>query len=245
MVPHLGSRRVVALDQRSHGLSDRPPTGYAMANLVADATAAMAALNLNRPVVVGHSWGAAVALELAGLHPELVSGLTFIDGPIMSMASIFDWDQAQQLMQPPLPRFRDFVEATAQSQRDFESAWAPDLEPFVKARIMPDGDAYVLTLTAPVRLLCIRGLFDSKPDLVWPQLAVPAAALLASEGPQAIKNWRRSGAAELLAMAPDVSVHWFETPHDIPLYQPAEVAAEVKRICELAAALKAGSEPAA
>ena len=42
--------------------------------------------------------------------------------------------------QPPLPRFTSFEEAVSQSKRDFEGAWDQDLESFVKARIMPDGD---------------------------------------------------------------------------------------------------------
>src|SRR5205807_5306464 len=70
-----GARRIVALDQRSHGLSDRPPTGYAATELTADAAHAIRALSLGRPLVAGHSWGASVALELASGFPDLVSGL--------------------------------------------------------------------------------------------------------------------------------------------------------------------------
>src|SRR4029079_1567030 len=54
-----------------------------------------------------------------------------------------------------------------------------DLEPFVEARVIDDGDGLVLTLTAPVRLALLRGLYDSQPDVLWPSLSVPAVALLA------------------------------------------------------------------
>src|SRR5438309_11384662 len=51
-------RRVVALDQRSHGLSDRPLHGYSFADLTADAVLAIHETGLDRPLILGHSWGA-------------------------------------------------------------------------------------------------------------------------------------------------------------------------------------------
>src|SRR5262245_13827995 len=65
-------RRVVALDQRGHGLSDKPDDGYDFATIVADDLAAMTALGLARPVVVGHSWGASVVIALAAAYPASV-----------------------------------------------------------------------------------------------------------------------------------------------------------------------------
>lgn len=49
------NRGRVALDQRSHGLSDAPPTGYGLDVLAADAGHVIREPELNRPVVVGHS----------------------------------------------------------------------------------------------------------------------------------------------------------------------------------------------
>src|SRR5258706_13514100 len=62
------NRRLVALDQRSHGLSDGPPTRHGMEFLAADAGHAIRELGLNRPVVVGHSWRGTGAPE-AGATP--------------------------------------------------------------------------------------------------------------------------------------------------------------------------------
>src|SRR5437879_4275788 len=79
LAARLPGRRLVALDQRSHGLSDRPPNGYGADVVVADAAYAIEQLGLGRTFVAGHSWGAAIALELAGTRPDLVAGLAFID----------------------------------------------------------------------------------------------------------------------------------------------------------------------
>ena len=54
--------RVVALDLRGHGDSDQPGSGYDFGQVGRDLQAALAALGLDRPVLVGHSWGANVAL---------------------------------------------------------------------------------------------------------------------------------------------------------------------------------------
>lgn len=245
MVSHLPGRRIVALDQRGHGLSDRPARGYAMSNLIDDAAAIINELGLARPVVVGHSWGAAVALELVAARQDLVSGLVFVDGPVMSMAHVLSWDQAQVVMQPPLPRFRSFDDARAESVNDFKEAWGDDLEPFVRARVMADGDAFVLTLTASVRLEIIRSLYYGQPDLLWPQLTVPTSVLLAAAGPSMISSWKRKAAAAVVALAPAVHVRWYDTPHDVPLYKPAEVAGDVERVTALAGAASAASESAA
>jgi pimeloyl-ACP methyl ester carboxylesterase len=205
--------------------------------LVKDAVFVINELGLGRPVVAGHSWGASVALELAGTQPGAVSGLVFIDGPVRSASSLFTWEEAQRIMQPPLPRFATFEEATAESRKDFDSAYADDLEAFVRARIMPSGGALILTLTAPVRLELLRGLFESQTDLLWPSVGVPATALLALRSFARISRSTDEGVVRLREVAPRVEVKWFDTPHDIPLYAPAEVAAEIERIAGLAAAI--------
>jgi pimeloyl-ACP methyl ester carboxylesterase len=237
---HLPDRRLVALDQRGHGLTGQAPrapafpAGYAMDQLLDDVAFVISELGLRRPVVVGHSWGATIALELVATRPGTASGLVFIDGPVQSAANLFSWEEAQTLMQPPLPRFTSFEQAVAESRRDFEGTWDQDLESFVKARIVADGDALVLTLTAPVRLELLRALYESQPDVLWPRVEVPAAALLARHGPARISRSRELGAERLAELAPNVEVHWYDSPHDIPLFMPAEVAAGVEHVALLA-----------
>ena len=237
---HLPDRRLVALDQRGHGLTGRPPRvpefpgGYSMEALLDDAAFVISELGLDAPVVVGHSWGATVALELVGTRHGIASGLVFIDGPIQSAANLFSWEDAQKIMQPPLPRFASFEAAASESQRDFAGTWDQDLEPFVKARVVPDGDALVLTLTAPVRLELLRGLYESQPDVLWPRVDVPAVALLARRGPARITASREVGAERLAELAPNVDVKWFDSPHDIPIFLPGEVGVEVERVASLA-----------
>jgi pimeloyl-ACP methyl ester carboxylesterase len=205
-----------------------------MAELLDDVSFLISALEMGKPVVVGHSWGATVALEFVGTHSGASSGLVFVDGPTQSAANLFSWDEAQVVMQPPLPRFATFSDAVAQSKRDFEGAWADDLETFVRERVVPDGNAFVLTLTAPVRLELLRGLYDAQPDVLWPRVDVPAAALVARHSAARISRSTEQGMAQMATLAPDVAIRRFDSPHDIPLFKPAEVAAEIERIASIA-----------
>jgi pimeloyl-ACP methyl ester carboxylesterase len=246
----IAGRRLVALDQRGHGLTGREPRspklpeGYTMDVLVEDAAFLVSELMLDKPVVAGHSWGATVALELVGTRPGLASGLVFIDGPVQSAANLFSWEEAQRIMQPPLPRFATMADAVAASKADFQDAWGDDLESFVTARIIEDGGELILTLSGPVRFELLRDLYESQPDVLWPAVDVPAAALLALRSFARISRSTDSGVNRLREIAPAVEVKWFDTPHDIPLYLPAEVAAEIERIARLASASPGSEAPA-
>lgn len=73
-------RRAAALELRGHGRSETPGNGdYTIPAVAADVAAATAALGLRRFVLVGHSFGATVALEYAGAHADQVAGLLLVD----------------------------------------------------------------------------------------------------------------------------------------------------------------------
>ena len=89
MLPRLSRTfRVVAYDARGHGLSGKPSSRYGFDPTVADAAAAIRATGLRRPVVVGHSWGALVALALAARRPRTVSGAVLVDGGVGTLCVV-------------------------------------------------------------------------------------------------------------------------------------------------------------
>jgi pimeloyl-ACP methyl ester carboxylesterase len=74
---------VTALDLRGVGRSDRSHEGYSIPELADDVAALCAAIGIARPVVVGHSLGGMIAVELAARYPALASALVLVDpGPI-------------------------------------------------------------------------------------------------------------------------------------------------------------------
>jgi len=86
---HLADRfHVFALDQRGHGDSEwSRELDYSLDAMVADAEAFVAAVGLDRPVVLGHSMGGRVTLTLALRRPDLARALVVVDvGPEVSEA---------------------------------------------------------------------------------------------------------------------------------------------------------------
>jgi pimeloyl-ACP methyl ester carboxylesterase len=74
-----GRWRMVAVDRPGNGHSTRDPDAPADLKTQADALAALIdRLGLDRPLVVGHSLGGALALALALHHPKQVGGLALI-----------------------------------------------------------------------------------------------------------------------------------------------------------------------
>lgn len=74
-----GRNRIIAPDLRGHGLSSAPPTGYDMARLLQDLLIILENRQITRPVIlVGHSFGGAIATDFALQHPERVGRLALI-----------------------------------------------------------------------------------------------------------------------------------------------------------------------
>lgn len=73
------SRRVTAYDLRGHGYSDVPPSGYTSADHAADLLGLMDSLDIGRADVVGHSFGAVIALHAVVLAPERVTSVVLSD----------------------------------------------------------------------------------------------------------------------------------------------------------------------
>lgn len=73
--------RVLAFDRPGFGYSERPRTTlWTPAAQAAAVAAALTQLGVGKAVIVGHSWGAMVALAMALDHPEHVSGLVLLSG---------------------------------------------------------------------------------------------------------------------------------------------------------------------
>ena len=89
-----GHYRVVAVDRPGSGYSVRTPGASATLGAQADVLAALIDhLQLDRPVVVGHSMGGAVALALAQRHPERVAALALVaplTHPVQEVHNIFN-----------------------------------------------------------------------------------------------------------------------------------------------------------
>jgi len=68
-------------DVRGHGLSDVPPSNNTFKPLVEDVVALIQALDIEKPILFGHSLGAITSLSLAGFYPDLPKAIILEDPP--------------------------------------------------------------------------------------------------------------------------------------------------------------------
>lgn len=75
--------RVVALDLRGYGDSDRPGrvSDYKMELLVQDIYTFVKALKRDKCILVGHDWGGAISWVVASTCPDLVEKLVILNAP--------------------------------------------------------------------------------------------------------------------------------------------------------------------
>jgi pimeloyl-ACP methyl ester carboxylesterase len=238
MIPRLAaSRRVVAFDARGHGLSGKPSTGYDLEATSADALAVARATGLGRPVVVGHSWGGTVALEIADRHPRSIAGAVLVDGGLVRMQATFpDWGSARRALAPPelagtpVEQFRGMIRSFLGAELDV----TPELEDIILSVMRVDREGRIhprLSRTNHLRIL--RAIWEQDPIAAFARLRVPVLAIAARrEGTDDdFTSAKRRGMAEArrASRGRPARFRWMEGIHDLPLQRPEALARAVER----------------
>ena len=235
-----GDFAVVAVDQRGHGDSGKPDYGYDFASVGRDVAAMLVGRNIRRPVLVGHSWGADVALELAVARPELLSGIVCIDGgTIDASARYTTLSDALTQMAPP-----DFSGVTpAQFLKRIRSGgqWATLIdrlgqpaEDIILANFETLDDGTLRAkLSRDNHLRIIEALWEHRPRELYPQVACPVLMMPARQLSNADPAGRNEARSESIAAAERLLPHsktvWLENSiHDVPVQRP-ELVAQVIR----------------
>jgi pimeloyl-ACP methyl ester carboxylesterase len=102
------SIRTIAISQRGHGDSDKPPSNYAVRDFEADLVALLDVLGLRRVVVAGHSSASMVARRFALDHPERTAGLV-LEGSFVALAGLVGGDVEARFAALTDPMPREFV----------------------------------------------------------------------------------------------------------------------------------------
>lgn len=71
--------RIIAPDQRGHGLSSKPLSKYTAEEMASDIIGLLEYLKIDSVIIVGHSMGGAVAAHVAALYPKYVKALAILD----------------------------------------------------------------------------------------------------------------------------------------------------------------------
>lgn len=112
----LGNARVVAVDLRGYGGSDKPPRGYDGWTLAGDTAGLIRALGHTSATLVGHADGGLVCWATAVLHSRMVDAIGLVSSPhpaALRKAVLTDRDQARALlptlMSYQVPRWPEHV----------------------------------------------------------------------------------------------------------------------------------------
>ena len=196
---------VTSVDLRGVGQSDAPDEGYSIPRLADDIAALCGAVGIERPVVVGHSLGGMIAVDLGVRYPSLASALVLVDpGPI-----------------DPLPETVEFFRGFA------DELEGPDGEEVRRAYVHDMGARddelaqwiveHMCTPRQAVAAAVIRGVSEWNGRDLLARCEIPVLLLRAWIGPE-------TDALRLLEIKPDLEVgitvgaghfHQFEVPEQV------------------------------
>lgn len=216
---------VATVDLRGHGRSDKPDHGYDFATMGTDLIAVLDAVGFERAVLAGQSTGGNLVVDVAAGAPERVAGVAGIDGGALELARQWpDWDRCKVALAPP--PLAGTATATIEGWiRHSHPTWSDAAITATMANFEHRGDGTVhpwLSLDNHIRIL--RALWEHRPSVVIPKLAVPVLLVMADTGDDWAEQ-KRAMAAELEAEAPGVRVEWFSPgDHDLHAQHPVELA---------------------
>jgi pimeloyl-ACP methyl ester carboxylesterase len=241
VAPRLASRfRVVAYDQRGHGRSGKPSSGYGFDRLIADAAAVIGTLGLGRPVVGGHSWGANVALQLAVDRAELVAGDVLVDGGFLSMRDRMDWRTTRTMLAPQqlkgmsLEQFRAGVRTFTRGAVEL----TPEVESVFLSLMRVDREGNIHPrLSRANHLRILHALWEQDAPGLLRRVQQPTLVLAVRSAPGEADSAgfmeEKERAKEVVkAIDGAVRFEWIDGIHDVPIQRPDAVAERIQRFAE-------------
>jgi len=241
-----GAGRVLAIDQRGHGLSDSPREGYELASLAIDVLTVGVAngwVSAAAPIVVaGHGFGACVAVAAAVERPEGVAGLALIDGGMEDVGQSVGDDPEQVvkgLAEPP--EVMQSMAAWLADRRDFDPpTWDADQERAARARVDEKHAGHIGLVARPQALLAtVRAMLAYRPDELLPLVRVPTLIAVAggSAPDDEQRREREIGLEENVSrLSGPVRVARFPSAgHNLARYEPGGLSAEIAQLVRIAA----------
>ncbi len=236
---------VVAFDARGHGESAKPTTGYDLTTIAEDVVQGMAALGLGQVALVGHGWGARVALVLAARHPALISHLILVDCPHVEPRHWPGMTRDRFIRETDTKHLyvskTAFVEAMS---REMHSFWSLEVEAILlkTVRELPDGRLEECLHSDNQRRIR-ESLWDDRALSYYSKLACPVLLIPAagepqpdSEFPERLEHTDEFAiakgymAAQVAEVIQRCSVLWMpDTSHDIQLQHPHILAQAIMR----------------
>lgn len=174
--------RILGLDLRGRGRSDKPESGYTMADHAADVIGVLDAEGITRATLVGHSFGGLLSLYLAANHPDRVERIVIIDAA-KSAAS----QEVAEMIRPSLDRLGVVLPSAdvyiaAIKQAPYLDEWNDSLEAYFRADMQVNADGTVQAHASAQAIgAVIDGILEEDWDAIINGVSCPAILINATE----------------------------------------------------------------
>ena len=141
--------RLIAVDLRGRGLSDKPDTGYTLEDHAADVLGLLDHLKIDEACLGGHSFGGLLTYHIAANHQERVKRCVVLDAPIdVGPATLEQIKPALDRLGRVLPSWGAYLSAMKQAPY-YEGWWDPQIETYFLADIQENEDGTVQSRSNP------------------------------------------------------------------------------------------------
>ncbi len=246
VVDALGSRyTTVSVDLRGHGESRHLPPDYRIAQVAQDCIDLADELGFSSACIVGHSWGASIALNIAAKFPLRSRNCVLIDGGAFTPANILESgsitrEELITALTPPLGPFTEdelnthylpsHIGLSAHHKRSIMSAIKRSYTP------VPQG-GWVTTIGFERHMTVVEAFLEYNPDSDLTSVEVPTWILMARDAftpamtpsmdSRATDSWADARAQVNTKVRGKSNIalqHWYGAVHDVPLYWPIQVS---------------------
>ena len=233
--PLAANHKVIAFDRPGHGRSERPKHGdttvEVQARLLHDA---LMQLHVERPIVVGHSWGGALAMVYAITYPKEIAGV------VLAAPAVYESQDGVSLLTslPAVPVIGDAVNfvftplfGAKVVRSELKKAFSPD--PVPKNHLRSVLSEWTRSKKVKAYSLDEASLNDSlkKFSPRYPEISVPVSILtgdsdlIVSDKEQAARLHQALPKSHLIVLP--------KTGHQIPFTHPQAVIDEIERVQRL------------
>ena len=238
VVARLRVPSITCLDQRAHGdsLLDLD-SDVTIARCAEDVSELASMMGWDEIIVIGHSWGASVALRAAAADPDRVRSVALVDGGLWGPGMLGDRATVRERLRPPA------LGIPAAKLWSLVQSEAPYLDEEGRAALAPtyvsDEAGLVRTRIGVERhMRVLDGLldYDPLPDLATARCPVWAVVCenMATVEPSSLDDaWAQARARAITTAAalPQVRLQrWMGAVHDVPLQWPSLVAGLIDTI---------------
>jgi non-heme chloroperoxidase len=217
---------VYGITRRGFGASSSPASGYTLPRLAEDVMIVIRALNLDKPMIAGHSMAGEEMHLLGAQFHEEISALVYIDAAFNRLDGSPDYDEiSAKLPRSPSPAKEDLKSLSAMKSFlvKLDIPILPDDEYRNKYNVNPDGSIGGERMPAPQVVKGMMGMmrqlqeaYNPKPILV-PALSIYAAPAVVDD---LVRPWYEMNDPEVKKNVEDLYAsarnrvmrheHWFQ-----------------------------------